>query len=213
MSRLLLKYGADFNHISAVGFTPLFHLYNPGSVESVRPEFLEMLISRGFANINVQSIEGWTALHRAAAHGTAEDVRHLLFHHADVSLRTGKLLWPPIFCAVRCGNVETLEELASAEPQGISNLADIRGWTLLHLAVNHGNFQVIPFLLKAGLDPLALSIADTKFVDLELRGRRLTPGDLAKYHGLEMLMKYHETLQKFGLETVVDDEGDLFWPT
>lgn len=211
-SRLLLKHGVDINHISGRGSTPLFHLYNPGRTENLSPELLEMLISHGFANVNVQSVEGWSGLHRAAAYGSAEDVRHLLYYKADTTLRTCKLLWTPIFCSVRFGNQDTLRELAGVEGSFIKRLVDIRGWSLLHIAVDYGSFQVIPFLLKAGLDPHAYSCASDRSLPPELQGRRLTSIDIAEYHGPERVEKYHDVLRLAGLETVLDEEGDIFWP-
>ena len=167
-----------------------------------------MLMSHEFANLNSQTTEGWTVLHRAASFGTAEDIRQLLAYQADHTSRDSTFLWTPIFNAVKFDNLETLKELAVLEASGITELGDIRGWNLLHLAVSKGSWSVIPFLLAAGLDPNALTTPSFDLKDPVLRRRHLTAADIAEYRGEKTLAQYNGILRDAGYEI----EKDVFWP-
>jgi len=72
---------------------------------------MEMLAAQSFSEFHVQDKQGWSCAHRAAAFGTASDIILLSRLQAPLMLQTFKLSWPPIFCAVQFGNVETFQEL------------------------------------------------------------------------------------------------------
>ncbi|KAL9097062.1 MAG: hypothetical protein Q9165_001026 [Trypethelium subeluteriae] len=207
-SRLLLEYGVGIDHISAIGLVPLFHLYNPNAGEPPE-QLLDMLISRGFTNINVQSIVGWTVLHRCASYGSGKDMRRLFSYHADASLRTLEL-WTPLFCAAHFDNAETLEELLNRQEDPTSGLVDIRGFNPLHVAVAHGSFNVVPLLLKAGLHPHSVTTPSTDFDDVEWRDRSMSTFDIAKLDGYDRLTRYCEVLREAGNDVIIN-EGDCFW--
>lgn len=175
-----------------------------------------MLFCHGFSNLNVQDEDGLTALHRAAAYGTSQDVQYLLRHGADTSLKTIRHLWTPIFSAVSYDNRETFRELLTIEQHSsipILNQVDLEGWTLLHVAASHGSFRIIPLLLQAEANPHTLSMPTTKnhsFCD-EVADRQVTPLDLVlAHHGNEGLKRFEEELRKVGLDTEYN-EGDIFW--
>jgi ankyrin repeat protein len=84
--RDLVAAGADVNVSVDDGFPAVL-----GAVMSGRPDRVELvgvLIDVG-AELEVQGINGWTALHAAAAMDDSEMVTLLLQHGADVTARTG----------------------------------------------------------------------------------------------------------------------------
>jgi ankyrin repeat protein len=158
------------------------------------------MASNGFSNFNSQDDKGWTAIHRAAAFGTAEDVRALSRIGAALDIRTHNLGWTPIFTAVCYSNVETLLEIIKIEPLD-KHEADLRGWTLLHVAVGVGSFDVIPDLLRLGCDPAALSNATGHSVPQVFIDIAITPGDIAKACGKEVHDKWTQLLVNAGFAT------------
>lgn len=151
------------------------------------------MASNGFSNFNCQDKKGWTALHRAAAFGTAEDVRTLNRMGAALEIRTKNLSWTPVFTAAFYNNLETLLEIIKIDPPD-KREADLRGWTLLHVAIGAGSFDVIPELLRRGCDPEALSNATSHSVPEVFIDTAITPGDIARACGKEAYSKWREFL-------------------
>lgn len=60
----------------------LFHASATGNLHSV-----EILVSMG-ANVNAQSVNGYTPLHRAAQNGHKAVVEHLLIHKANANAKS-----------------------------------------------------------------------------------------------------------------------------
>lgn len=181
-----------------------------------------MLATEGFTNLNVQDEFGETALHRAASHGIALDVEHLLRLGADYTLRTTPpRSWTPLFSAAFNNNPVTLRQLAVMiqERENISfekvlGEIDARGWTPLHVAVEGGCFAAVRELLSMGADPFSLTIPslDGRFCDV-VKGRAVSPVDLARHKGRGMLERFELLMRESGKhETYLDEEGDVFWP-
>jgi len=220
VTRLLLEKGADVNNISGRGWTPLFHLFNPAStqkdVTASSQEYIEMFAAQSFSEFHVQDNHGWTCAHRAAAYGTAVDIRTLSTLHAPFMLQTFKLGWAPIFCAVSFGNAATFLDLSQLHSDFLL-MADVRMWTLLHVAVNVKSIQLIRLLIDLGADPHARSMPTDYLVPEDLKNVAVTPGDIALLRGPEVLAAYLDALKVNGhkAELWVDDssgEEDLFWP-
>jgi hypothetical protein len=179
-----------------------------------------MLLCHGFSNLNVQDKAGFTALHRAAAYGAVEDIQNLVRYGADLTLKSTKHLWTPIFFAARYNNVEAFQALLKLENEKSNDSGsgpvvcqlDLEGWTLLHVAACYSSFGVIPLLLQAGANPHALSIAATnEELCGEVASRPLTPMDLViAHHGAEDVKRFDEELKKSGFVTSYT-EGEIFW--
>jgi ankyrin repeat protein len=219
ITRLLLETGADANNINGRGWTPLFHVFNQGltqkgSIESSE-EYIEMLAAQSFSEFHIQDKQGWSCVHRAAAFGTAMDIKILSRFQAPFMLQTVKLSWPPIFCAVQFENTATFTELTRFHPDFLT-LIDVRMWTLLHVAVNIKSLQLISLLIDLGADPHARSIPTSFLVPEDLKNVAVTPGDIALLRGPDVLSTYLDALKSNGhkAELWVDDscgEEELFW--
>lgn len=81
-------------------------------------------------------------MHRAAIHGTGDDILDLLNIRASPFIKTKLLQWVPIFMAVYNNNFSTFEALAKEQPE-CSKKTDIQGWTLLHIAAGKGNRNIM----------------------------------------------------------------------
>jgi hypothetical protein len=99
------------------------------------------------------------------------------------------------------------------ETRDITNLIDVHEWNLLHIAAYHGSFKCIPELIRVGLDPHSMSVDSADHIPSSLQDSRLSPGDIAEYHGLESLERYCKTLRDAGLNPDLDRDGDIFWDT
>ncbi|KUJ13905.1 ankyrin [Mollisia scopiformis] len=215
IARLLLSRGADIHHICARGWTPIFHVWQPRSVPCQAHESIEFLSGASFGGYNAQDSVGWTAMHRAAAFGSAEDVKCLLESGASLAFRTTVFAWSPIFCAVQYGNLSIFNQLIQYHPD-YSTLVDGRNWTLLHTAVNAKQLEMIRLLLSFGADPHARSMATDLWVPKDLVGVSVTPGDIAQLRGSDVLTTYLDSLNDMGQEVqIISDEhgglSDIFW--
>jgi ankyrin repeat protein len=213
IARLLISHKADAENINDDNVAPLFHLFQPGprNKSAAARELLDIALPYSVSNINVQSCEGWTALHRAAAHGTGKDIDTLLEHGANIGLRTKEFQWVPIAAAVHFGNIATFERLMHYT--GVSAVRDIdsRGRTMLHLAAEQGYSKLVTLLVSSGADLHAESEPDPNVTLKDKPSRRLTPLDVAREAGPEMLHNYVFGLQSAKVDVQVDC-GDVFWP-
>ncbi len=141
--RLLVSRGADANQTSSYGESGLSVSSRVGRFDAVR-----CLLGAG-ADLTPL---GWTALHRAVALGTTEDVREAVTATGDLSARDR---WErtPWLLAVAVGDVEKVRLLLAAG----SDRADRGrcGKPPLTAAVESRRLDVLRFLLAAGFDPNA----------------------------------------------------------
>jgi hypothetical protein len=180
-------------------------------------EYLELLSSATFSEFDIQDVDGWTAMHRAAAFGTGEDIAALVNRGSSVTLPT-PMNWMPIRCAVRFENVDTFLELVKHLQPSFVDEKDVRGWTLLHEAANMGSSTMLHLILSYGADPHTISEATSYVVPKGLANRLLTPADVARNKGDDTYKIYVEALNKAGFDITIrgefdkDDENDVFWP-
>lgn len=83
--------GARVDHISAKGWTPAFNLFGYKWIHKTDgscDEYLELLSAATFSEFDIQDIDGWSAIHRAAAYGTADDITALVGRGSSVTLQT-----------------------------------------------------------------------------------------------------------------------------
>ena len=125
---------------------------------------------------------------------------------AALGVRTNNLWWTPVFTAVCYNNLETLLEIMTIQPPDKGE-ADLRGWTLLHIAIGAGSFDVIPELLRLGCDPKAVSNATSHTVPEMFVDRAVTPDDIARACGEETYGKWSQLLTNAGIAIAEDGEA------
>ncbi|KAL1987786.1 hypothetical protein VTN96DRAFT_2626 [Rasamsonia emersonii] len=207
IARFLISRGARLDYVSSRGWTPVFELFWPSKEDQPSPEFLHLLCANSFADFDVQDSSGWTCLHRAAAYGTAADVRELLRVGASPLITTHSLGWTPVFCAARFCNTATLAELARHLQPSFIYSTDARGWTLLHVAVDAGDFDTMYLVLQLGADPHQTAKIDGEWV---------TPTELARRGGPKVFQMYVDALEEtgfdiYGVEDDADEKGEIYW--
>ncbi|KAG4442957.1 hypothetical protein IFR05_001570 [Cadophora sp. M221] len=212
----LLSNEADVHHISARGWTPAFGLFGDGPIyKAPCDKFLDSLAGASFGDFDAQDGEGWSAMHRAAAYGTAEQIKCLIYRGASLETRTRGPGWTPAFCAVQFNNMSTLKEMIESDPR-VLEVTDFFGWTLLHHAISSERLGIMRFLVLEGANLHALTLP-TMYVDFdELENRPLTPMDIARAHGSLIFQCYLEALGAKGHKIrVVEEENaglpDVFW--
>jgi ankyrin repeat protein len=217
IARKLISCGADVHHISARGWTTAISTFCYATVEETSPaqEILEILSASNFTGFDVQDAEGWTCMHRAAAYGNATDIQNLRNVGASLIPRTLKLSWMPIFLAVQFGNISAFNELLKDHPDFLT-LRDIRQWSLLHVAVNAKQLDMMILLLELGADPRSSSFPTEFCVPDDLRNISVTPGEIARLRGKDLFDVYIQTLRREGHHIdLVSENGDclpdIFW--
>jgi len=199
MARILRRSGANFEMIGHDGNTAASYLFGNTRPQTPQTEFIDILACNSFSQFNAQDTNGWTILHRAAAWGIAADVRRLLQMNASTESRTYKLAWTPLFCAVCHKNFETLQELwNSGDDLDLREQQDVRGWNLLHVAAGCGNFEAIPYLLERGVSLEAISKPASRLVPPPVRGKSVTPAEVARSCGEAAYAKWNEALKAAG---------------
>ena len=199
--RLLLERGADVNHVSAIGWTPMFYLWTETKPQT-KPSltFLKMMTAKNAFypfDCDLTDVAGWDILHRAAAFGTPEDVRTLIALGARKHTLVGELNWKPIQQAVFFNNLPTLIELLPHYPGLDINSPDERGWTFLHIAASAGNSDIVRHLLKLGADPFRRSKPSWSHMPETLYGQGWTPAEVARAQNQERYELYMDALDEF----------------
>ncbi len=210
------------DHISAKGWTPAFNLFGYKWIHNTDGscmEYLELLCSATFSEFDIQDIDGWSAMHRAAAYGRSEDVAALVRRGSSVTLLT-RLGWAPIRCAVRFENVDTFLELVKYLQASFIDEQDVRGWTLLHEAASMGSSKMLELVLQHRANPHIISIATSYVVPKGLENKFVTAADVAKNKGDDAFEAYIRALKKAGFDVTVcevfeeedeEDTNDVFW--
>ncbi len=198
------------------GWTPLFYLYGAIGIPQTAPshrthqtsiEYLRFLSSNSFQEVNAQDSLGWTCMHRAAIHGTGEDIVDLLSIDSSPFVKTKLLQWSPIWMAVYNSNFSTFQALAKVQSEYFME-TDIQAWTLLHIAAGTGNKQIIDRLLKDGADVHATTDSRASVVPEALKGRSVTPLEVALATGTDVSVAFLEVLECHDSEVVVIDSED-----
>lgn len=113
-------------------------------------DIVEWLLHHGGANIEAQSIYGWTSLFLSCRKGYVEVVSSLLNRGADIN-RADNEGCSPLMMAVREGRVRIVEILLS-RPDIAINARDSKNRTALFIASYWGREEVVRLLLGAGAD-------------------------------------------------------------
>jgi ankyrin repeat protein len=113
---------------------------------------LQRLLKADAGLVTAYNADGWTALHLAAHYGQLEAAEVLLSHGADSDARSHNGMDNiPLHAAV-AGNHLELVKLLVGDGSDV-NAQQHGGWTPLHGAAQHGNYDMAAYLLKSGADP------------------------------------------------------------
>lgn len=100
------------------------------------------------ADVNAQTLEGWTPLMLAAIKGHTDIVRALLEHRGTQINARSQNGWTALRFAIHMGDTETLRLLLLAGSD--VNAPDNDGWTALMQAAGERNIECLGILLAAG---------------------------------------------------------------
>ena len=167
-----------------------------------------MLAGRDFSGFDTASVGAhWTPLHRASAFGPGTDIDYLLQVGASPDLVDCNS-WTSLFMAVGYNNVDTFERLMlKFKPEYISH-KDSRGWSLLHVAADEGNPEIISSLVQHGFEPWPL--VNESFLN-DLGQEQLTPAAVARAAGQRVFQNFLLGLELGGIQVISDSE-DVYWP-
>jgi len=158
IAQLLISRGASVDHISTLGWTPIFYLWpRARASQPVMVDYLTVLSADTFLELEILDTWGWTVLHRVAAFGTAVEVEALLKLGASPMTCALPLRWNAIHHAVFYGNYSTFVTLLPLYSHMLIDTTDERGWTLLHIAASAGHENIVRHLLRLGANPYSLS--------------------------------------------------------
>ncbi|KAK8044398.1 hypothetical protein PG993_004422, partial [Apiospora rasikravindrae] len=156
--KALLAPGADVNSARSFTGTPLQAAARNGHLEMVK-----VLLSAG-ADINSTESFGETPLQAAATNGHFETVKVLLSAGADTNLPRASTM-SPLHAAAKQWHLEMVDALISAKAEIKKTPENDKGLTILQLAAEKGNLEVVHKLLavipdgKAELSKDAIWIA------------------------------------------------------
>lgn len=210
MIRLLLFKHALAEHTDAQGWTAAFYLWSTITKMPNQSDILKVLSVDGGCEMGAVGQHNWTALHRAAAFGTADDVRVMLQHGADTQVCTDSLAWNPLHYATLYGNESVICELLRPEYRLDVNSPDRRGWTPIHIAASLGMTTTLCVLLKLGANTHGLTKPTSLNVPTIFQGKELTPQEIAAGYGSENLDKYLQALTDSSLEADILGEKASF---
>lgn len=206
ITRLLLSEGASQDHVNTIGWNTAFFCWPALEVEEEKNmlEFLNLLDTWAYQDLDVADTEGWTALHRVAAYATPSEVERLIHLGAKPGQAAPPLLWNAIHHAVFYGNYATFVVLEKYYDVNI--MVDDRGWTLLHIAASAGHDRIVRHLLLNGANKAAKSLPYYSHMPESLFGCKCTPQEVAAAQGTQIENQYLDALREA-------EEDVEFWET
>lgn len=167
-------------------------------------DIVEILLSCGGIDYNVQNSAGFTPLHRAAQFGRLESLKLLLgitSINPNIKNRKGR---SPLFVAVLSDFVECVEELLNREDVH-ANLIDCYGFSPLHVAVQNGHISIVKMLL--GQKNIDVRVCDNlgQTVWHNLCDASYECEEQTKYETASLLLNHPASLEVIDFE---DDYGD-----
>lgn len=217
ITRLLLSEGASQDHINTIGWNATFLCWPTlEPEEETMLDFLNLLETYSFQDLDVVDTEGWTVLHRVAAYATPSEVERLIQLGASPERVALPLRWNAIHHAVFYGNYATFVVLLKY--YDIVSLLDDRGWTLLHIAASAGHDKIVRHLLHLKANSAARSLPYHSHMPESLFGLECTPQEVAAAQGEERESQYLGALRDMRRFTTgfvedhnSDDEDAEFW--
>jgi hypothetical protein len=144
---------------------------------------------------------GWTPVHVAAQHASAEVVEVLAKACPEALLEKTNTGWTPVHVAAAYASAEFVEVLAKACPEALLEKCN-KGWTPVHVAAAYASAEVVEVLAKACPDALGVTTQNGELpVDV---ARRNEKADVAAW--LEQLMDDARRKKKAGVAAWLDRE-------
>ena len=151
----LVKQGADPDHRSSSGWTPLMKVCRNGRLDIAR-----FLLQCG-ASVDTVNDHGETCLWLAIVYynGSTDLVQLLLTHGASVDAALTSSGATPLMMACMLGHLEIVQILLRQAngPANVINAACGNGTTALHAASENGNANVVEFLIANGANMEAVT--------------------------------------------------------
>ncbi|KAK8026656.1 hypothetical protein PG991_003712 [Apiospora marii] len=213
IARTLSQAGADMTYTSPLGWSLLHYVFERGR-SSTNAEYLSMLGDYILFD-DVKDSMGWTSLHRCAAYGTADGVRHLRRLGASLCPSRYPTVegWSPIHVAALMNNVPTLEAFVKGMSGDIKyglNSIDIHGWTPLHLAVDNGATDTMRWLLQNGADPHRMTYSTATWFPEGHEGESFSATRLAEMSDGACFGAFFDTLQQLGHDVTTEGKV-IYW--
>jgi ankyrin repeat protein len=144
---------------------------------------------------------GWSLLARCAVYGDPQDALTLIRYGLDPMAQEPESRWTALHHVVGYGAVEAFTALLPIYQRLSPDLEmpDVSGWTLLHLAVENGNLQIIRELLANGADPQAQTLPSLQTELDTLKGISLKPLDIAKAYGDQRYLDLLDIMDDLGM--------------
>lgn len=158
--RLLFQHGAQLEHVSTFGWSPLVYLFEgvrvgPGVREIHMLDFLDLLDQdHMILDLDVLDTKGEDALQHAARASTG-DVLQWLIRSGSSLERYGVEPWQahdnPMRLAIIAGNMSAFHALLPLYPVHVDEEDDF-GYTMLDYAARRGHGDMIRLLLQLGAE-------------------------------------------------------------
>ncbi|QGM48866.1 ankyrin repeat protein [Magpiepox virus] len=145
--RLLLDYGADINAVNSYGFTALHDAVRYNNIGIVK-----LLLSRGI-DTTIKSKTGFTAFVYATRVKNTDILKYILKYYNGYNdyIYDSYALIEAMY-----GNNKNIDTITILLDLGLNvDLRNYSGNTVLHVAVEQGNYLITKLLLSRGADPNA----------------------------------------------------------
>lgn len=215
IARLLIKEGCQFDHISDLGWSPIFYLWPNACPQPGVASFLNMLRSHGDFSLLHHGIvdnDGWTVLARCAVFGSPEDTLTLIRYGVDPLETDPDSKWTALHYVVFHGVTEAFHSIfPEYERLGDIEMPDFTGWTLLHLAVQNGNATIIRHLLESGADWKAETLPwGEEDIPASIREIPVTALQIASAYGDQRYLDLLDMLDELGFLRDEDSQEDTW---
>ncbi|XP_071636387.1 uncharacterized protein [Temnothorax longispinosus] len=157
----LIARGADVDARTSNNLTPLCFAAQEGYEEIV-----EIFIAGG-ANVNVKSTENVTPLHLAAVNGHNNVVKVLLDNKANINVKNNDDRTPDELAVAR-GHLQVVKLLMQYKKIDIVSKRN-DDYTILHIASEESNLEMIKYLVDKGSDVNATNIFGSKPIHIAAR--------------------------------------------
>lgn len=147
----LLAKGADINHLTRDGYSPLIAAVAHGNLEVV-----QTLLEDDKVEVDLEAPWGATALIRACGEGRSAIVWELIEHDADVNLLT--TTGDSALMAAAGGGFVEIVELLTSRGAALDTMNE-QGFTALTRAVFHKRLPMVKLLCEKGADPLLVRLS------------------------------------------------------